>query len=198
MVKFHTTTTAPTERTTTFFLWIDKLKSGFLVITTSNIIYEQNMINFIKNLFKSKAKKIAELEEQKKWDEFQESCNKRKEKHKRNLHKSATGCQVGLKWSIAEDLKVIKALGPHTTLMSLSEISGRPIFGITSRITKRYGLFVHDRFYNVYPKSIISSGRVRNMPSEVVVALKEKGWKEDDRRNLRAPDWFRNMTIRKY
>ena len=39
MIKFHNTTSTPTETITTFFLWLFNLNNGFLVMLSSKLIY---------------------------------------------------------------------------------------------------------------------------------------------------------------
>lgn len=154
------------------------------------------MIKFLKRFFNKKPE--IDHEEQRKWDEFQASCAQRKEKHKINLHKSATGCRAGLRWTEDEDIKVINALHPGVTLMELSELTGRPIYGISSRIRDNYRLWTNDCWYQVCPTSRVPRAVVYKMPVKVLEALLKKGWKEDDYRNLHAPSWFRNIhEIRK-
>lgn len=155
-----------------------------------------HFFRFIASLIVPKIKLQPEVEvkvdtnEQTKWDKYQESCNQRKEQHAKNLHPSATGCQVGLKWSLLEDVMLINSLARGITLFELSGILGRPVYGIQSRLSHYRLVYINPRYY--YNEV---SHRVpvyfNNMDKKIIKALVQKGWTYSDTgKFLEAPSWY--------
>lgn len=156
-----------------------------------------NFFRFIASLIVPKISltdaQIKAAEEKVKWELFQEQCDKRKAAHAKNLHPSATGCQVGLKWTLYEDVMLVKSLARGTTLYELSGILGRPVYGIQSRLKHYRLVYVNPRyFYNEVTHRIpVYFG---NMDQKIIKALMQKGWIYSETGEfLEAPSWYKSM-----
>ncbi|QPI13817.1 hypothetical protein MYO4S_00061 [Serratia phage 4S] len=137
------------------------------------------------------------MTEQERFDSFLEVNAQRRAKHVNNIHPECTGCKIGLKWTLSEDLELFSYLKMHPfNLMKISEQMDRPIWGIMSRLQRLGVVSKYHSYYSTADRTFkVSKAKKRiNLTEQHIDALVNLGW-YNDKHKLDAPKWWYSKSI---
>lgn len=144
------------------------------------------------------------MSEESKWNAYQQTKAKERMKYDKNLPEDCEGCMAGRRWTVQEQVNLIRALKQDNSISELCTIMNRPRYGILSKMTKMGLVHMQPAIGNykyrgklqfAYIAEVISKKRFNSMPEPVQQELIARGWGVDQQRVI-APYWWRKAVIK--
>lgn len=139
--------------------------------------------------------RVARKTEEQRWNELQEHLAQRYMKHAKNLPEGCHGCMVGMRWTVAETVRLIELMDLKRLMVAdLCNQLNRTANGITGRLI-RLGVLRWDGT-RIVSQEIIAARRIKAMDPLIVEALMNKGWERNTIGQLISPEeWYKLRIV---